>query len=110
MQRQSSTESVANRLCTIYARAIGRIHRVYEGIDPNQAKNFQQTQVDQVGLRSVGLFALRWQQFLRRRQAPLVAILLGAFASLLLAAAVLRHQWRTWMRVAKALPLGGDKQ
>ncbi len=113
----------------IYARAIGRIHRVYEAIDPNQAEYFQQTQIDQVGLQSVGLFKLRWQQFLASAAAiavvnavvggafiaivagaiwkvPIVAIGLGAVVSLLLAAAILRHQWRTWMRVAKALPLG----
>jgi len=115
----------------IYARAIGRIHRVYEGIDPDQAQYFQQTQIDQIGLRAVGLFRLRWQQFLASAAAiavvnavvggafiaivagaiwkvPLVAIGLGAVASLLLAAAVLRHQWRTWMHVAKTLPLGGS--
>jgi hypothetical protein len=115
----------------IYARAIGRIHRVYERIDPNQAQNFSQTQVDQVGLEAVGLFRLRWQQFLASAaavavvnavvggafiaivagavwKAPLAAISLGAVASVLLAAGVLRHQWRTWMRVAKALPPGGD--
>jgi len=113
----------------IYARAIGRIHRVYEGIDPNQAEYFQQTQIDQVGLQSVGLFKLRWQQFLASAaaiavvnavvgggfiaivagaiwKAPLAAIGLGAVASVLLAAGFLRHQWRTWMRVDKALPLG----
>ena len=115
----------------IYARAIGRIHRVYEGIDPDQAAYFGQTQIDQVGLRSVGLFNLRWQQFLASAAAiavvnavvggafiaivvgatwktPLAAIGLGAVASLLLAIVVLRHQWRTWMRVAKALPTGAD--
>jgi hypothetical protein len=113
----------------IYSRAIGRIHRAYENIDPEQAKYFQQTQVDFVGLQSLGLFKLRWQQFLASAaaiavvnavvggafiaivagaiwKAPIVAIGLGAVASLLLAAAVLRHQWRTWTRVAKALPLG----
>jgi hypothetical protein len=113
----------------IYARAIGRIHRVYEGIDPNQAQYFKQTQIDQVGLAAVGLWKLRWQQFLASAAAiaivnavvggafiaiiigavsksPVAAIAVGAAASLLLAALVLRHQWRTWMRVAKALPLG----
>ena len=113
----------------IYARAIGRIHRAYESIDPNQAKYFQQTQVDMVGLQSLGLFRLRWQQFLASAAAvavvnavvggafvaivagaiwktPLLSIGLGALASLLLAAAVLRHQWTSWMRVAKALPPG----
>ena len=112
----------------IYARAIGRIHRVYEGIDPNQAKYFRQTQIDQVGLEAVGLFKLRWQQFLASAaavavvnavvggaftaivagalwKAPLAAISLGAVACVLLATGVLRHQWRTWMRVARALPL-----
>jgi hypothetical protein len=113
----------------IYARAIGRIHRVYEGIDPNQAQYFKQTQIDQVGLAAVGLWKLRWQQFLASAAAiaivnavvggafiaiitgavsksPVAAIAVGAAASLLLAALVLRHQWRTWMRVAKALPRG----
>lgn len=115
----------------IYARAIGRIHRAYERIDPDQAKYFQQTQVDMVGLQSLGLFRLRWQQFLASAAAvavvnavvggafiaivagaiwktPLLSIGLGALASLLLAAAVLRHQWTAWMRVAKALPPGSD--
>ena len=113
----------------IYARAIGRIHRVYVGIDPNQAQYFKQTQIDQVGLAAVGLWKLRWQQFLASAAAiaivnavvggafiaivagavsksTVAAIAVGAGASLLLAALVLRHQWRTWMRVAKALPLG----
>jgi len=113
----------------IYARAIGRIHRVYEGIDPNKAQYFKQTQIDQVGLAAVGLWKLRWQQFLASAAAiaivnavvggafiaivagavsksTVAAIAVGAGASLLLAALVLRHQWRTWMRVAKALPLG----
>ena len=116
----------------IYARAIGRIHGAYASIDPNQAQYFQQAQVDFVGLESLGLFKLRFQQFLASAAAiavvnavvggafiaiiagaiwkvPIVAIGLGAIASLLLAAAVLRHQWLTWMRVAKALPLGGSQ-
>ena len=114
----------------IYARAIGKIHRVYEGIDPPQGRYFRQNQIDQVGLQSVGLFNLRVQQFLASaamvamvnsvvggvfiaimagiaaRLPAWAAILIGAVASLLLAAALLRHQWQTWMRVAKALPLG----
>jgi hypothetical protein len=113
----------------IYARAIGKIHRVYESIDPQQKQFFKQTQIDQVGLQSVGLFNLHLQQFLASAamvamvnavvggvfiaivvEAALripvgAAILIGAVASLLLAAAVLRHQWRTWMRVRKALAL-----
>jgi hypothetical protein len=115
----------------IYARAVGRIHRAYESIDPQQARYFQQTQVDFVGLQSLGLFRLRSQQFLASAAAiavvnavvggavvaiiagatwktPLLSIGLGALASLLLAAAVLRHQWTNWMRVAKALPPDGD--
>jgi hypothetical protein len=115
----------------IYSRAIERIHRVYAGIDRDQAQYFQQTQIDFVGLESLGLFKLRWQQFLASAaaiavvnavvggafiaivvgaisKAALAAIGVGAVASLLLAAAVLRHQWNSWMRVAKALPPGGD--
>jgi hypothetical protein len=115
----------------IYARAIGRIHRVYAGIDPDQAQYFQQTQVDFVGLESLGLFKLRFQQFLASAAAvavvnavvggafiaiiagaiwrvPLLAIGLGAVGTLLIATAVLRHQWNAWMHVARVLPPGGD--
>lgn len=112
----------------IYARAIEKIHRVYETIDPSQAQYFDETHLDFAGLQSVGLFRLRWQQFLASaatvavinavvggaftaiilglavRQAAWAQILVGAVAALALALAFLRHQWRTWMRVGKSVP------
>lgn len=112
----------------IYARAIEKIHRVYETIDPSQAQYFDETHLDFAGLQSVGLFRLRWQQFLASaatvavinavvggaftaiilglavRQAAWAQILVGAVAALGLALAFLRHQWRTWMRVRKSVP------
>lgn len=112
----------------IYARAIEKIHRVYETIDPSQAQYFDETHLDFAGLQSVGLFRLRWQQFLASaatvavinavvggaftaiilglavRQAAWAQILVGAVAALGLALAFLRHQWRTWMRVGKSVP------
>jgi hypothetical protein len=112
-----------------YAGAISKIRSVYAGIDPATAGYFAETTVDQVGLRAMGLFKLRWQQFLAA--AATVAVvnavvggafvalavrglfltpawlttLIGAVVALLLATAFLRYQWRVWMRVSAALPI-----
>ncbi|TMC83761.1 MAG: hypothetical protein E6J06_08345 [Chloroflexi bacterium] len=112
----------------IYARAMSKIQRFYSEIDPVHADLFQDTSVDHVGLARLGMFALRWQQFLSAAavvaiinsvvggvfialtvayllQPPsLVALGVGAGAAVLIALAFLRHQWATWMHVAKALP------
>lgn len=113
----------------IYSRAIGRIRAFYRTIDPRRGAYFADISVDQVGLSAMGLFRLRWQQFLAA--AATIAIVnsvvggacvalaikaltglpswaevaSGAVVAGLLAAAFLRYQWRAWMRVAAALPL-----
>ena len=113
----------------IYARAISKIREFYSEIDPTRASFFHESSVDQVGLTSLGLFALRWQQFLSAaalvaivnavvggvfiavavsyllEPPPLATVGVGAIAALLFSAAFLRHQWTTWMHVAKVLPL-----
>src|SRR6266567_1728092 len=48
----------------VYARAISKIRALYSEIDPAHASFFHASAVDQVGLRQLGLFRLRWQQFL----------------------------------------------
>ncbi len=121
---QSGVEDV------IYARAISRIRVFYGEIDPSRAEYFHETSVDQVGLSAMGLFKLRWQQFLAAAATVavvnsvvggvFVAIMIagslplpawadtgiGAAGALLLAVALLRYQWRAWSRVAEALPMG----
>ena len=116
----------------IYARAMSKIQKFYSEIDPPHADLFHATSVDQVGLRRMGLFALRWQQFLSSAAkvaivnsvvagvlvalavaflfplAPLAEIIVGIIAALLIAAAFLRHQWVTWMHVAKAVSMADD--
>lgn len=113
---------------TIYARAISRIRRFYEGVDPVHATYFHETHGDREGLETVGLVRLRWQQFLSA--AAMVAMVnavvggvfvaimsadllstpvwaataIGALATLFLAVAFLRHQWRAWGRVNALLP------
>lgn len=113
----------------IYARAISRIAKFYGEIDPAHADLFHATTVDQVGLRRMGLFRLRWQQFLSSAATvaivnsvvggvfvavtvayaagppPYAAVLIGAVAAALIALGFLRHQWTTWMHVAKAVPM-----
>ena len=117
----------------VYARAISKIRDLFSGIDPSRAAFFHASAVDQVGLRDLGLWRLRWQQFLSAAatvaivnsvvggvffaltvaylaQAPAPASVgAGAAASLVLAIAFLSHQWRTWMRVAHALPMPASK-
>lgn len=113
----------------IYARAMSKIQRVFGEIDPAYAELFHASSVDQVGLSKLGLFALRWQQFLSAAavvalvnsvvggvfialsaeyffQPPaLPAIGVGAASAVAIAVAFLRHQWGTIMQVAKALPI-----
>jgi len=113
----------------IYARAMSKIQKFFSEIDPAHGDLFHATSVDQVGLRQMGLFALRWQQFLSSaatiaivnsvvagvfvaltvtaaaQPPPLVAIVIGVVAAGLIGAAFLRHQWMTWMHVAKAAPV-----
>jgi hypothetical protein len=120
---QSGVEDV------IYARSMSRIQKFFSEIDLAHADLFNATTVDFVGLASLGLFKLRWQQFLSAAAivaivnavvagvfisvtaayligpAPLVAIGAGAVAALVIALAFLRHQWSIWMRVARALPM-----
>lgn len=112
----------------IYARAMSKIQKFFSEIDPAHGDLFHATSVDQVGLRQMGLFALRWQQFLSSaatvaivnsvvagvfvaltvtaaaQPPPLVAIVIGVVAAGLIGAAFLRHQWMTWMHVAKTVP------
>jgi hypothetical protein len=113
----------------IYARAISKIRDFFSEIEPAQAAFFHASAVDQVGLRDLGLWRLRWQQFLSAAAtvaivnsvvggvflaltvayfaAPpaILSIGAGAAGALVLAVAFLLHQWRTWMKVAAALPM-----
>ena len=116
----------------IYARAISKIRHFYSEIDPARASFFRAASVDQVGLAGLGLFALRWQQFLsgaamiRMVNAvvggvfialtisfflhphPLAAIGVGAMSALLFGGLFLRHQWTVFVRVNEALPMPKD--
>ncbi len=114
----------------IYARAISKIEKFYSEIDSANADLFHESTVDHVGLAGLGMFALRWQQFLSAAAvvavvnavvggvfvalaggyalqvaSPLPSIGAGAAAGALIAFAFLRHQWATWMHVARALPM-----
>ncbi len=112
-----------------YARAMSKIQEFFSEVDPARADLFGASSVDQVGLTRLGMFGLRWQQFLSSAAmiaivnsvvggvfialtvafvtglSGLAAILIGSAATLLIAVGFLRHQWTTWMRVAKALPM-----
>ena len=112
----------------IYARSMSQIQQFFSEIDPTHADLFNKSAVDQVGLGSLGLFRLRWQQFLsaaavvaiinsvvggvfialtvtRILDTPsLLAAAIAVVAAVAIAVAFLRHQWVTWMHVAKALP------
>jgi hypothetical protein len=116
----------------IYARSITKIQKFYSEIDVAHADLFSATSVDQVGLASLGLFKLWWQQFLSAaaivaivnavvagvfisvtvayllKPVALLAIAPGAATALVIALGFLRHQWTTWMHVARALPRSGD--
>ena len=113
----------------IYARAMSRIQKFFAEIDPAHADLFGASTVDQVGLARMGLFRLRWQQFLSSAAMvaivnsvvagvlvavmvayvagppPLADVGVGAFAALLIALGFLRHQWATWMHVGQAVPM-----
>ncbi len=113
---------------TIYARAIGRIRRLYGEINPSRTGYFRDIHSDRAGLRAMGLFRRWWQQFLtaaamvamvnavvagafvaiavaRSVNPPaLVAVAIGAGAALLVGASFYRHQRRAWNRVDQALP------
>ncbi len=113
---------------TIYARAIGRIRRLYGEINPSRADYFRDIHGDRAGLRAMGLFRRWWQQFLtaaamvamvnavvagafvaiaiaRSVKPPaLVAIAIGGGAALLVGASFYSHQRRAWNRVDQALP------
>jgi hypothetical protein len=113
----------------IYARAITDIRKFFSEIDPSRASFFQASGVNFEGLRGLGLWRLRWQQFLSAaatvaivnavvggafvalvvayfaQPKAVIAILVGAVAAAILATAFLLHQWRTWMRVAVAMKM-----
>lgn len=113
----------------IYARAISKIRDFFSEIEPAESAFFRASGVDQVGLTNLGLWRLRWQQFLSAAATvaivnsvvggvffaltvayiavppPWVSIGAGAAGALVLAVLFLTHQWRTWMRVAAALPM-----
>jgi len=113
----------------IYARAISRIRDFFSEIEPADSAFFHASGVDQIGLRNLGMWRLRWQQFLSAAAtvaivnsvvggvffafavayvttpAPWVSIGVGAAGALVLAVLFLTHQWRTWMRIAAALPM-----
>ena len=113
----------------IYARSMSQIQQFFSEIDPTHADLFNKSAVDQVGLGGLGLFRLKWQQFLssaavvaiinsvvggvfialtvtRILDTPsLLAAAIAVIAAVAIAVAFLRHQWVTWMHVAKALPM-----
>ena len=113
----------------IYARAMSKIQDYFSQVDPAHAELFHQSTIDQVGLSRLGLFKLWWQQFLSSAAMiaivnsvvggvfiaftavfalgaeSLVAIIIGGVAAAAISAAFLRHQWGTWMQVAKTLPM-----
>jgi hypothetical protein len=119
---------------TVYARSISKIRAFYSQIDPTRAEFFHEASVDRVGLTSLGLFRLRWQQFLSA--AAMIAIVnavvggvffalivtallhpvawasivVGALATLALGTALLLHQWGVWQRVVRAMPLAVTDQ
>lgn len=113
---------------TIYARAIGRIRRLYGEINPSRADYFRDIDSDRAGLRAMGLFRRWWQQFLTAaamvamvnsvvagafvaialarwvNPPALVAVAMGGGAALLVGASFYGHQRRAWNRVDQALP------
>ena len=113
----------------IYARAISKIRDFFSEIEPAESAFFHASGVDQVGLTNLGLWHLRWQQFLSAAATvaivnsavggvffaltiayiavppPWASIAAGATGALVLAVLFLSHQWRIIMRVAAALPM-----
>jgi len=84
----------------VYARSISRIRRFYAQIDPKNADYFRETSLDQVGLRSVGLFTVRWQQFLA--SAATVAIV-NAVVGGVVVALLIGEAFRPALTVSAAL-------
>jgi len=113
---------------TIYARAIGRIRRLYGEINPSRADYFRDVYSDRAGLRAMGLFRRWWQQFLTAaamvamvnsvvagafvaiavarwvKPPALIAVAIGGGAALVVGASFYRHQRRAWNRVDQAIP------
>ena len=113
----------------IYARAMAKIQDFYSNIDPARADLFHESSIEQVGLTQLGLFKLRWQQFLSSAATiaivnsvvggvfiaftaafvlgaeALVAIIIGGAAAGVISLGFLSYQWGTWMHVAQALPM-----
>ena len=114
---------------TVYARSISKIRAFYSQIDPAHAEFFHEASVDRVGLTSLGLFRLRWQQFLSAaaliaivnsvvggvfcalivaalwNPEPWVSVVVGALAMLVLGTPVMSHQWSVWQRAVRAMPV-----
>lgn len=106
----------------LYAREMARIRAFYRDIDPARGDLFREP-VDEAVLAELGIFRLRWQQFLSL--ATLVAVvdgvvggafvalgitqiwplatwtaaLIGAAVAALIVVALMRLQWRAWKRV-----------
>jgi hypothetical protein len=109
----------------IYGIAMDKIRKFYSEIDLAHADLFEEASVDRVGMKRVGLWTLRWQQFLSAAAtvaiinaivggvcialfvsyfiAPPVVVLfaIGVVTSIAIGLALLRHQWSTWMQVAR---------
>lgn len=114
---------------TIYSVAISQIRAFYSEIDPTRSHYFDEGYSERGGIYRVGLYKLRWQQFLAAAAmvamvnsavggvfvaltvadflaAPVwAAAAIGGFAGLGLAVAFLTHQRRAWSRVAATYQL-----
>jgi hypothetical protein len=112
----------------IAGHSIDRIRRFYREVDPAQRELFHEIHPNDSGLMALGIFNLKWQQFLAATtmvaivdaavagtaSATLVASVLtiptwavaafGVFVALCVTAAFMVHQLKTWGRVAAALP------
>lgn len=106
----------------LYQREMARIRAYYREIDPARADLFREP-ADEVVLAELGIFRLRWQQFLSlatlvavvegvvggafvalviTRVWPLatwVAALIGGLVAAVILMVLLRLQWRAWKRV-----------
>ncbi len=106
----------------LYQREMARIRAYYREIDPARADLFREP-ADEVVLAELGIFRLRWQQFLSlatlvavvegvvggafvalviTRVWPLatwVAALIGGLVAAVILMVLLRLQWRAWQRV-----------
>jgi hypothetical protein len=112
----------------IAGHGIDRIHSFYREIDPAQRELFHEIHPTDSGLMALGIFNLKWQQFLAATtmvaivnaavagtaSATLEASVLtipiwavaafGVLVALCVSAAFMLHQMKTWRRVAAALP------